>query len=124
MNNTELYDKFYRISLLNVFDAVIELKKFKKEYKKSDFYKATKISLLKAYDIFNKSILNELSSLIRELSDSSRLSSKLTEVLNDIDSETIQDLFDKIINVFNINELNEHKGELTGLLNQLKNFGS
>lgn len=124
MNNIELYDKFYKISLLNVFDAVIELKKFKKEYKKSDFYKATKISLLKAYDIFNKSILNELSSLIRELSDSSRLSSKLTEVLNDIDSETIQDLFDKIINVFNIDELNEHKGELTGLLNQLKNFGS
>lgn len=124
MNNIELYDKFYKISLLNVFDAVIELKKFKKEYKKSDFYKATKISLLKAYDIFNKSVLNELSSLIRELSDSSRLSSKLTEVLNDIDSETIQDLFDKIINVFNIDELNEHKGELTGLLNQLKNFGS
>lgn len=124
MDNKELYNKFYEIASLNIFDAVIELKKFKKEYKKSDFYKSTKLSLIRAYEIFNKSGINEFLYTLRTLTDTDKIINKLTDILNGIESDTIQDFFDKIVEVLNIDELNEHKGELTGLLNQLKNFGS
>ena len=124
MDNKELYNKFYEISLLNVFDGFIALKQLKKEYKKSDFYKTTKLPLLKAYEIFNKSSINEFLNTIKTLSDTDKMIAKLTDVINGIESDTIQEFFDKIVNTLNIEELNEHKGELTGLLNQLKNFSS
>lgn len=53
MNNQQLYERFSLISKqANSLDIACELKKINKEYKKSSFYKQTRLSIDKAYKIF------------------------------------------------------------------------
>ena len=56
MNNTELLTQFHVIAgKSNIFDICCELKKFNKQYKKSEFYKQTKLPINSAYKIFVES---------------------------------------------------------------------
>lgn len=61
MDNNQLQDFFNELFLENnYFNLIIKLKENEKKYKKSYFYKKTKISIYKAYIgfIFNKAIIN------------------------------------------------------------------
>lgn len=122
MNNYDLYFKFVTISSLNPFDAYLELKNFKKEYKQTDFYKKTKMSINRAYKMFLTTVPIQLAAKITELTDVSTLSTKISDVLNSVDEDAINNVFDKFVNAFDINKLQDEKGDLKILLNQLKNL--
>lgn len=71
MTNLELIERVDAIleENNNFCDQVIEFKKFNKEYKQSDFYKQTKISLnhfIKEYKIHKLTNLDTLTHLVQE----------------------------------------------------------
>ena len=61
MNNEQLVELFQRINKnTNCFDREIALKKAKKQYKKSNFYKQTHYPIQKAFLLFNMNGFNTL----------------------------------------------------------------
>lgn len=65
MNNEQLVELFQRINKTsNCFDRELQLRKAKKEYKKSDFYKQTHYSIHKAFLLFNANALNTISAFL------------------------------------------------------------
>lgn len=122
MNNYDLYLKFIEIASYNPFDAYVELKKFKKEYKKSEFYKETGLRIDKAYKMFLGAIPGQLLAKIKEFTDVESLAAKLTDVINNIDEDTVNNLFTKLTSSFNLEQLQDEKGDLKILLNQIKDL--
>ena len=122
MSNQELYLKFIEIASLNPFDAYLQLKAFNKTYKKSTFYKQTKISINKAYKLFLNMTPVKLIATLQDLTDADRLGLKISDVLNSIDEDAINNVFERFVNVFDINKLQDEKGDLKILLNQIKDL--
>lgn len=122
MNNQELYLKFIEIASCNPFDAYCKLKDFKKEYKKSDFYKATHMPLNKAYEYASKTIFVQLYTKLQEITDVSSWVDKINDFIEDLDGDTIQGLMDKISSSFNFANLDMEKGELRNFLDELKSL--
>lgn len=85
MTNQELELKVKEIiKIENYFDMVVELKKFEKEYKKSDFYKATHqnlMSMIKNARIHYALQLDDLFNIIQEKVNTFDLS-KLNELVD------------------------------------------
>ena len=62
MDNIVLFEKFKEIGKIsNCFDRELALKAFKKEYKKSQFYKKTHYSVNKAYYLVMSNVLSNIS---------------------------------------------------------------
>lgn len=122
MNNQELYLKFIEIASCNPFDAYCKLKDFKKEYKKSDFYKTTHLPLNKAYEYASKTIFVQLYTKLQEITDVSSWVEKINDFIEDLDGDTIQGLVDKISSSFNFTNLDMEKGELRNFLDELKSL--
>lgn len=120
MNNYELYLKFIEIASYNTFDAYCKLKEFKKEYKHSEFYRQTKMSLKQAYQMFSGSIFNQLYFKIKDLTDVSTWAIKLNQLMDEIDEDSLSRFVEKITQYFNLDNLNLEKGDLQNLINQLK----
>lgn len=106
MENNELLLKLKQIdNITNELDRIIALRKFDKEYKKTKFYKATRMSLkqLQATLIYFKlqkfadDVVNKLS--IDNLSDT------INDVLEGIDTGALNKFFDAIIDVINPQQL-------------------
>ena len=108
MNNQELETKIKEIiAIENMFDMIIAAKDFEKEYKASDFYKKTKISLLeiiknaKVYYAFSyNGVLDKIQSFI-----------------NDLDFNKINSLLDQAGSVFE-----QENNDTMAILNELKDF--
>lgn len=87
MNNIELENKIKELlSIENYFDMVVAMKKFELEYKKSDFFKETKMPLdivVKQAKIHYALQLNELGQRIQKL-------------LDNLSLDNINNLLDKI----------------------------
>lgn len=67
MTNNELYQKFKEISQLETsLDIACELKNFNKAYKKSDFYKQTKMPIQEAYKIYLSDTWVQFSRIIHQ----------------------------------------------------------
>ena len=122
MNNCDLYLKFIEISSLNPLDAYIALKDLQKDYKKSEFYKKTKLSLKKTYAMFLRTVPVQLAAKLIDFVDTDKLGMKISDLLNSIDEDAIDNVFDKFVNAFDMNKLQEEKGDLKLLLNQFKNL--
>ena len=122
MDNRELYLKFIEIASYNPFDAYIELKAFKKQYKKSQFYKKTWMPIQSAYKMFLQMMPHQVLAKIKDLTDIESLTTKIEEVINGIDEDAINRFIDKLSNVFNIDKLQDEKGDLKILLNQIKDL--
>jgi hypothetical protein len=122
MNNYDLYLKFIEIAAMNSFDSYIALKQFKKEYKKSEFYKQTHMPISVAYKMFLQQLPGQLFFKLQELTDVHSWAAKLTEVLNNIDEDAINNLIDKFTSMINMEALQDEKGELKIALNNLKDL--
>ena len=122
MTNNELMLKFQEIAMLNVFDAHCALKDMKKEYKKSEFYKRTHYSLNKAYKLFISGLFAHLYFKLQELTDVDMIGIKITQILENIDMNSIENLFNNIVEKFNLNNLEQEKGELKQAIANLKSI--
>lgn len=91
MDNIELEQKVLEIiETENFFDMILKAKEFEKEYKNSDFYKATKMPL-------NEVIKESKIYYSLQLRD---LGSKLQNILDNLSLESLNDLLDRIGGVF------------------------
>lgn len=122
MNNHDLYLKFIEIASYNPFDAYCQLRAFKKEYKKSDFYKTTRMPIDKAYEYVSKTIFVQLYMKLQEITDVDSWVAKINRFIDDLDEDTIQNLLNKITTHLNLNNLDFEKGELRSLLNEMKSL--
>lgn len=113
MENKELLSLFTEIDKLdNGFDRHLALRDKRKEYKKSDFYKRTKMSIFRAYRIYQADGLSNLlafinSPVIRTLikGDTFLLRLNVENFLADFDLDKIDRVIDHILNRFDELEL-------------------
>lgn len=84
MTNKEIVEKFADITAKeNICDEIEELMILEKEYKKSDFYKHTKVEI---YDLYQKYVTQRTLTL-------KQLFENLRKEINNIDLSHIKDLF-------------------------------
>ena len=122
MTNYELYLKFIEIASHNPLDAYLELKNLRAEYKKSDFYKSTKLPLQTAYKLCVQGSLTQIAAKLSTFGDVDAISRRITDVINGIDEDAINNLVEKLMSVFDVSKLQEEKGDLKVLLNQFKDL--
>ena len=103
MNNQELEQKIKEIlSISNFFDMIESAVSFEKEYKNTDFYKKTKISL---FDIIKMSKVWYSFNL-------KELSAKVQEVIDSLNFDQVQNIIEQFGNTFSAE--NEEVMLLTG----------
>lgn len=136
MTNQELAQEFLRISNIeNAFDRVIELKKFKKYYKKSDFYKQTHFSIDKAFSIFSNvnvvDFIHQLNYLLTEENLSIFINKQIAEIhfedilnklLYSVDYEQLGRMLQKFIPEATVDteDVKNIMEQFTGALKQLQ----
>ena len=121
MNNIDLMNMFEEIlQVSNGFDRVIELKNREKEYKKSTFYKKTRMSIDKAYAIFLRESAINMVKRIRDLMNPEYLGIYLTETLEGISPESVQNLLDSFMSMLNIEDLIKNAQQLGEQIKTLK----
>ena len=108
MNNQELELKIKEIiNIPNIFDMIIAAQNFEKEYKQSDFYKATKMPLkeiiktAKLYYIFSYQNMIE----------------RIQSLINDLDFNKVNSLLDQFSSMFE-----QENDETMNMINELKEF--
>ena len=133
MNNLELERHFQEIAAkANVFDRHIALKKFKKEYRKSEFFHATRISVYRAFtlyqankvfaallDVQNIFDIDNAADKINELLENIDLSLAVNKLLTLLDYDKIQEFLDKTNH-----DDTEELAKLTGELKEIQNHFS
>ena len=121
MNNIELEAQFKVISQLNnSLDAIVELKKLNKEYKKSDFYKMTKMSIYDAYKASLNFKLSKIIMRIHSFSNVEDLSLFINELINNIDEDTLNIFLEKLSNVLSMSEIEKYSKQLEDSIEKLK----
>lgn len=122
MSNIELQEIFNKIVLMdNAFDRIIAIKKFKKTYKQSSFYKQTKMPIFSAYKIFIQESSGAIIYKIKNMLNPSVLGEFITNTLDHVAPDAIEDFINKIDQAFNIGELQDSTKELSALIQQIKN---
>lgn len=108
MNNTKLENKLKEIiSIENYFDYTLAVKAFEKQYKKSDFFKATRKPL--------KQVLSE--ARFHYLMNLDGVKEKLQGVINGLSIENLQDLVNKIAHLFETENL-----DILNMMEQVKDI--
>lgn len=121
MNNTTLFNKLKSIAKLsNPLDAYLELKKLQKDYRKSNFYKQTRMPLKQVYKMVVLNGFKQIIDFIDKLQDPIQVGNLITEYIDSISTESIDELFGKLDNVFNIKDLKEVGEDLQKSIDKLK----
>lgn len=121
MTNFELQLEFEKIfKLSNCFDAYIQLKQLNKLYKKSEFYKQTRLSIKRAYNLFIQDKIKQIITFLHLIRNPEQVGDLITEYIDNIDSETIGGLIDKISSMLDINNLKQLQGEVNTVFDKFK----
>lgn len=107
-------------------DKILFLTEQEREYKKSDFFKTTKIPLLtlhekyEMYKMKNNQVIEEFNNFIKEI-DVDLVTGKLEElVLNLEKNKTIVNMVNDFIENFNYEKVNEYAIQIQEEMNKLK----
>lgn len=91
MNNQELELKVKELlAMENFFDMIIAVKEFEKEYKNSDFFKATKMSLI---DVIKNA-------KVWYIMNFNSVTTQIQKVINNLDFNNISSLLDQLGDVY------------------------
>lgn len=111
MNNQELFSKFTEISKTNnSLDLYCELKKMERQYKKSNFYKQTKLNIVNAYKIFTMDGFIKINNLLHN---------SLISALANNDLAELSMLLEDFLSMFDYNKLD---GLFIYIKNKLENL--
>lgn len=119
-NNQLLYELREINSITNDLDRIAALQKFSKKYKKSDFYKATRMPLEKLQAKllgfrFEEFVANFLVNF-----NLTNLSNSINQVLNGLDSETVSNFFNQITQALDIQDLTNVATTLQEQMKQMR----
>ena len=108
MDNVELEQKVKEIlNITNFFDMLLAAKEFEKDYKTSDFYKITKMSLMEI--IKDAKVFYGINA--------ENIKNKLQTMINGLDLNSLNTLFDQAGEVFA-----KENAETMEMLGELKDF--
>jgi ubiquinone biosynthesis protein Coq4 len=120
----QLLEKAYNSHFLESIEILIEKET---EYKKSDFFKQTKISLFVLYEKFfayqesKYSLSNKIDEFINDI-DTDKLSELLVEALDKISTnERLKEMISKFLENFDLDKLIGNSEELQAVLKDFKN---
>lgn len=120
MNSTELMNLFMEAqSKDNSIERFLFLHSKNKEYKKSDFYKKTKINIFKAYVMVVTDNGITLLNRVTQLSTPTKLGTFIQDTIENIESSAIEEFIDKIVEAFNVNEMLGATQEIKEQINNL-----
>ena len=128
MNNAELFQLFLNIQREseNLFDVTLKLKQVRKQYRKSEFYRSTHMSIDKAYEMFVANTIHEIIKFVNKDSimqlirgDFTLLREEFETLVENFDYSLLDGIFDKLeekIEEFDIASLQESLDEVVGRL--------
>lgn len=126
MNNLELHDILKEAYDLPFLDSIEYLLDNEKEYKKSDFYKKTRISLTALYEKYFQyrqskyNIWEKVEEVLKSI-DPDIISDKLAEALENLDNnDKVRDIFKKVLKNFDMNDIIKQSEEFKEGVNKLK----
>lgn len=121
MNNEKLFEMFIKIAAVtNSFDRYIQLQQAKKQYKKSDFYKQTHLSFMKAYEWFIKDGISHLIIQLKYNCKAEKIGEYITNILDNIAPDAVEQLVNRIIESLNTTDLINSSKELQDILQSFK----
>lgn len=120
MNNIELVQMFADIAKIpNTFDRCVALKKNTKNYKKSEFYKATHMSIQQAYKWM---VMDSVCAFVMRLQSeksAADIGAYITDVLNNIDTDAVENLMTSITSYLDITGMVQSTNELGAMVSSL-----
>lgn len=121
MDNIQLKELFDSIvALPNAFDRVLKLKQIKKEYKKSAFYKQTRMPIQMAYKWFMQDFIYNTIIHASKFTDASYVGEYATNLLDNISPDAVEDFVDRIVNSLNTSEMLAASAEIGEELKKLQ----
>lgn len=121
MTNNELVIEFSRIgNIMDCFDFYLELKKLNKQYKTTPFYKNTRMNIKQAYGLFMKHKVFNIINFFGKITSVEEAGNLLTNYINAIDEDTLDEFLQKISNVINIEQLKGLQNDLSNAIGELK----
>lgn len=96
MTNKQLQDKFVEINLKhdNIFDKYLALQEIDKDYKTSDFYKATHKSVSSAFELYLQYV-GKFDSILSILQDDEAITRLLNKVVEVFDMNNVLNTMDE-----------------------------
>ena len=121
MTNLELEREFQNIMTLdNSFNRLFAINALKKDYKKSEFYKSTKLDIFSAYELFVKDVLVYGIFKIKSFLTPERLGDYLTDLADNIQPDAIEKLTNSIIESLKLDDIMSSTQELGEIVQRLK----
>lgn len=118
-----MLEKAYNLTFL---EAIEMLSKERKKYEKSEFYKESRIPLLKLYESYfaytqqRYGIFNKISDIIESI-DKNLINEKVTEILETLsENDSVNKFLNEIFEKFNMADLLEQNEELKELIKKVK----
>lgn len=121
MDNANLEKMFCSIMEKdNGFDRYLALNDLNKTYKKSEFYKKTKMNIHKAYNLFVKDGLMYSLVKFKNSIAPDKLGEYITNLLDNIQPDAIEQLTERIIGQLNLSEITTSTKELGDIVHSFK----
>lgn len=121
MTNFELELAFQKVfENKDCFDNYLSLLNLKKEYKKTSFYKQTRMPLQKAYNLFVLNKFYKIINFLASLDNTEYIGNLITEYINNIDQDTLNSFLDRILNNFDPSNLKDIQAKLQTAITDLK----
>ena len=120
MNNKELVQMFAEIAKIpNTFDRYVQLKNKKKEYKKSEFYKATHMPMLKAYQWMVADSVSAFVMRLQSEKSAMEIGDYISDILDNITPESVENLTQSITSFLDISNMVQSTNELGAMVSNL-----
>ena len=117
LTNQELFSRFDTIyHMENPFDVQMALKEFKKEYRNSEYFTATRMGLKRAYKEFIKYKVIDIIKTANTLLSGDAIIGKINYIMENINMEYLQAALNRLISTFNIKEAVNLQGELNSTI--------
>lgn len=121
MDNIQLTELFNSVlELDNSFDRILKLKSSAKQYKTSQFYKATRMSIYDAYELFVKDSIATEAMHIKRFANAEFVGEYVTNLLDNISPDAIENLVDRFIESLNVNDMLVKSEEIGEQLKKLQ----
>lgn len=121
MDNIQLTELFNSVlELDNSFDRILKLKSSAKQYKTSQFYKATRMSIYDAYELFVKDSIATEAMHIKRFANAEFVGEYVTNLLDNISPDAIENLVDRFIESLNVNDMLAKSEEIGEQLKKLQ----
>ena len=106
MENSELLYELKQIdNITNELDRIVALKQFEKRYKKSKFYKQTKMPLRALYANLIGLKFDKMITGIMQNFNIDSLANTLTEILDGVDTDSLNNFFVRLSDIMDPNQL-------------------